>query len=431
MTRMKAWTGAGRQGAILAAGLVALGAPGAAVAQDFTYGGSFETTLRYYPEDGLLPGETEQGFAPIINGEFNTRTELDFGTVVFEVSGLYNTETGEGYADIPRGYFQYFGEGWDVLVGSNIEYWGVSESTHVVDSINQRYVIDQTVDYISLGQPMVNLNLGVGFNSTLSLYGLLYFRDRAQPNAATRFRSPFLMSNADAVYEEGNGRNLDFAARFRTSFSALGGGMDLAVSFFDGTNRAPSTLPNVCVLPGGAFDRANCADLVYADLEGVKAIPYYAKLRRYGLESVYSRGDLQLTFEAAVSQSLDETYYSTITGAQYSFGGIGPTGDTIVAVMEYLHDNRSIIQPLTIYDDDVFFGFAYSGNDVNGTAVRGGMYYDVNTDAKIYTASWSRRIGDALRLEVAGFSVNSGGTGDPIAFAQDDDFLQVSLAYFF
>lgn len=420
-----------RSAVIMTAGLVALAGPGTAVAQDFTYGGSVEASLRYYPEDGLLPGQTEAGFAPIINGDFNTRTELDFGTVVFEASGLYNTETGEGYADIPRGYFQYFGDGFDVLVGSNIEYWGVSESNRVVDSVNQRYVIDQTVDYISLGQPMVNLNLSFGFNSTLSLFGLIYFRDRDMANAATRFRSPFLMSNADAVYEEGNGRNLDFAARYRTSFSALGGGMDLAVSYFDGTNRAPSTLPNVCVLPGGHFDEANCADLVYDDLEDVKAIPYYAKLRRYGLEMVYSNGDLQLTFEGAISQSLNETYYSTITGAQYSFGGIGPTGDTIVAVVEYLYDDRSIIQPLTIYDNDMFFGFAYSGNDVNGTSVRGGIYYDVETDAQIYTASWSRRIGDAMRLEVAGFMMNSAGTEDPIAFAQDDSFVQVSLAYFF
>ncbi|MBB95120.1 MAG: hypothetical protein CML68_11020 [Rhodobacteraceae bacterium] len=415
----------------LAAGLLSL--TGAARAQDldFTFGGSLEATLRYYPQDGLLPGQTDAGFAPILSGELNTRTRFENGTLVFEVSGLYNTETGEGYADIPRGYYQYFGDGWDVLLGSNIEYWGVSEGNRVVDTVNQRYTIDQTVDYISLGQPMVNLNLSTGMNSTLSLFGLIYFRDREMNSAQTRFRSPILMSNSDAVYEEGEGRNLDFAARYRTSFNALWGGMDLAVSYFDGTNRAPSTLPNLCVTPGGEYDAANCLALVEANPDALKGIPYYAKLRRYGLELVYSNGDVQVTFEGAISASLNETYYSAVGGAQYSIGGLGPTGDTLTLVAEYLYDDRSNIQPLTIYDDDVFLGFAYSGNDVAGTSVRGGMYYDVNTDAQIYTASYSRRLGDAMRLEVAGFGVNAAGTGDALAFAQDDSFVQVSLEYFF
>lgn len=415
----------------LVSSVLVLGTADMAVAQDFTYGGSLEATLRYYPQDGILPGQTEAGIAPILSGEFNTKTKFDSGTLVFELAGLYNSETGEGYADIPRGYYQYFGDSWDVLVGSNIEYWGVSESNRVVDTINQRYVIDQTVDYISLGQPMVNFNWSPNYSSTLSLYALLYFRDRDLGSAATRFRSPILMSNNDAVYQEGDDRHLDFAARYRTSFDALWGAMDLAGSYFEGTNRAPSTLPNVCILPGGVFDQVNCAAIVQGNPPGLKGIPYYAKLRRYGLELVYSNGDLQLTFEGAISHSLDETYYSAVAGAQYSFGGIGPTGDTLTVVGEYLYDDRSAIQPLTIYDDDVFLGFAYNGNDVNGTAVRGGMYYDLNSDAQIYTLSYSRRIGDALRLEVAGFGVNSANTTDPVAFAQDDGFVQVSLSYFF
>lgn len=409
-----------------------LALPDAAVAQDFTYGGTFETTLRYYPQDGLLPGQTEAGIAPIFSGDLTTRTRFDSGTLAFELSGLYNTETGEGFIDIPRGYYQYFGEGFDLLVGSNIEYWGVSESNRVVDSVNQRYVIDQTVDYISLGQPMVNLNLGWGFNTSLGLYGLFYFRDRELGSEATRFRSPFLMSNNDAIYEEGNGRNADFAARFRTSANILWGGVDLALSYFEGTNRAPSSLPEICIEPSGAFDQDDCGTILSnANLGNLTAVPYYAKLRRYGLETVYSNGDVQLTFEGAISQSLGETYYSVIAGAQYSFGGIGPTGDTLTLVAEYLYDDRSLIQPLTIYDDDVFLGFAYNGNDVNGTAIRGGIYYDVNSDAQIYTLSYSRRIGDALRFEVSGFALNSASTADPIIFAQDDGFIEVSLSYFF
>ncbi len=403
------------------------------VAQEgVTFNGEVELSGRYYPQAGFLPGQTSQGLAPIVGGSLGARKRFDSGSAVFEFSGLYNAETGEGYADIPRGYYQYFGDGYDFLVGSNIVYWGVSESHHVVDSVNQRYTIDQTVDYISLGQPMLNFNLSLGLNSTLSVYGLVYFRDRDQPNAETRFRSPILMSNNDAVYEEGNGRNLDFAARFRTSQNILWGGVDFALSYFDGTNRAPSSMPNACLTAGGRFiGETACGNLIIGNPQSVFFVPYYSKLRRYGVEFVYSNGDLQLTFEGALSNAIGETYYSAIGGAQYSFGGIGPNGDTLVVVGEYLYDDRSIIQPANIYDDDVFLGFAYSGNDVAGTNVRGGVYYDVKKDAQIYTVSYSRRINDAIRLEVAGFSVNAAGTNDPLTVAQDDGFVEVSLSYFF
>lgn len=415
----------------LALGLTA-GMSGPVLAQGLTFTGEVELAGRYYPQAGLLPGQSGAGVAPIVSGRLGTRKRFDTGSAVFELSGLYNAETGEGYADIPRGYYQYFADDFDLLVGSNIEYWGVSESNRVVDSVNQRYIIDQTVDYISLGQPMVNLNLNLGINSTLSLFGLVYFRDRDPATAETRFRSPILVSNDDAVYEEGDARNFDFAARFRTSQSVLWGGVDLAVSYFEGTNRAPSSLPDTCLTPNAGFIGATaCGNVIINNPQAVSFVPYYHKLRRYGLELVYSNGDLQLTFEGALSDAIGEAYYSAIGGVQYSFGGIGPNGDTLLLVGEYLYDDRSLVQPPTIYEDDVFLGFAYSGNDVAGTSVRGGLYYDLDTHAQIYTVSYSRRIRDAFRLKVAGFGVNAAGTNDPLALAQDDGFLEVSLSYFF
>lgn len=420
-------------------GAVALGlGPVGVAAEEFRFGGDIELSARYYPEDGLLPGQASSNVTPIVQGSFNASRRLTDGRLVFELSGSYNGETNEGYADLPRGFYQHFGDGFDLLVGSNIEYWGVSESHRVVDVVNQRYVLDQTVDYVSLGQPMVNVNIATGVNSTLSFYGLLGFRERDLGSAATRFRSPVVLNGGDAVFEEGQSRNFDFAVRFRTSFGIGGGGLDLAASYFEGTNRAPSALPSVC-LNGAAFSPDQCiADLpdevpdeVPDDLSDFALVPYYAKLRQAGLELVYSFGDLQLTFEGAISRSLDETYYSAIGGAQYTFGGIGSAGGNLVLVGEYLYDDRSFIQPITIYDDDVFLGFSYSGNDVGGTNIRGGVYYDLNSSAQIYTLAYSRRLNDALRFEVSGFMVNSEGTTDPLAVAQNDGYLEVSLAYFF
>lgn len=433
---------------------------GAAAAQDrFVFEGEVGATLRYYPSDGLYVGQDSSGISPIIDGRFSATGKTDSGEVVVELSGRYDFNSDDGYADVPRGYYRYFGEGYDVLIGSNIEYWGVSEGHQVVDVINQTFDLGNPVDTQSLGQPMLNVNFYTGQNSALSLYALLGFRERDFGDRSTRFRAPLGTSEDAAFFEEGNNKNLDFAIRYQSSRNLGNASVDYAVSYFNGTDRTPKMLfgcinesgsvptatcdginnlvraayeanPNIFGgIPGGVNSDAGAA--LVSNIQDFGLVPYYQKLQQLGLELVYSRDSLQLTFEGAVREAMDETYFSGIVGAQYNFENLGGTGSNLLVIGEYLYDDRSTAQPYTVFDNDIFLGFVYGANDVSGTSLSGGFYYDLDTQAKIYSVQYSRRLSDSMRLDVSGFAIDADDYSDPLAFVDSDGYVDVSLRFFF
>ena len=449
-------SGVFRAAVVLAAGL----SGGLAFAQDgMVFEGEIGTTLRYFPSDGLYVGQDSSGISPIVDGRLSFSNELENGQVVLELSGRYNTRSKEGYADIPRGYFQYFGNGFDVLVGSNIEYWGVSESQQVVDVINQTYNLGNPVDQQSLGQPMINVNVYTGMNSSLSFYALLGFRERDFGDRDTRFRSPLGTNEDFAFFEEESNRHVDFAVRYRTSQNLGNASVDFAVSYFRGTDRDPKMLlgctnetggtpvaacnaintaaraayeanPNAFTgIPGALVTDADAAAASVISDTGF--IPYYQSMQQLGLEFVYARGDLQLTFEGALREAMDENYFSGVIGAQYNFDNARVLGDSLVVIGEYLYDDRSNAQPVTIFDNDIFLGFIYGANDVNGSSLSGGMYFDVDTHSKIYSLKYSRRLSDSVSLDVAGFAIDSDDYTDPVALIDSDGYVELSLRYFF
>ena len=439
-------------------GFFASGFP--AVAQnDYILEGELFTTFRSYLDDGLYFGQSKAGGATMFGGRLRYSQEFDIGNLFLEISGQSNQKTNDEYLDIPRGYFQFVGDGFDVLAGSNIEYWGVSESHQVVDVINQKYDLDYPVNPKNLGQPMLNVNISTGTNSTLSFFGLLGFREKDLGDRSNRFRTPFGTSEKRVFFEESNGRDFDFALRYRTSQRVGNGSVDLALSYFDGTNREPKMLPG-CIRDTGIIGPILCnsfnqiARLRYernprvfdesalsidsdgdaalvSNLRNFGLIPYYQHLRQVGLELVYSMNDVQLTFEGAWRQAMNEHYFSGIAGVQYTFNEIGQNGGSLVAVGEYLYDDRSSAHPLTVFDNDLFLGFRYGANDIAGTSLTGGVYVDLDSHSQIYSIKYSRRLNDSMRLNISSFAINADDYSDPLAFAGSDSFVEISLSYYF
>ena len=123
-----------------------------------------------------------------------------------------------------------------MVIGASQVFWGVTESRHLVDIVNQLdFVEDIGFDQERLGQPMVNLNL-FGDWGELSLFYLPYFRERTFPSNNARLRGPLTIDTGATTFES----NLkqwrpDFAAHYSNSW----GRTDLGLSFFHGTSREP------------------------------------------------------------------------------------------------------------------------------------------------------------------------------------------------
>ena len=76
--------------------------------------------------------------------------------------------------------WSYKGTEIELLVGINKVFWGVTESVHLVDIVNQTDLVEDLDQEDKLGQPMVNLALQHDWG-LLNIYLLPYFRERTFP----------------------------------------------------------------------------------------------------------------------------------------------------------------------------------------------------------------------------------------------------------
>ena len=61
------------------------------------------------------------------------------------------------HADLREAYWGYESDDWDVIIGVNKVFWGVTESRHLVDVINQTDLVEDIDQEDKLGQPMINI----------------------------------------------------------------------------------------------------------------------------------------------------------------------------------------------------------------------------------------------------------------------------------
>ena len=114
-------------------------------------------------------------------------------------------------------------------------FWGVTESKHVVDIINQTDLTENIDGETKLGQPMVNFALVQSWG-TIDVFALLGFRERRffGPHSRPGLGIPVAIENP--IYESGAGRrHIDFAVRWSHSLGAW----DFGVSHFKGTSWDP------------------------------------------------------------------------------------------------------------------------------------------------------------------------------------------------
>ncbi len=459
------------RGAYLCRTVMAIGclsAPVAAHAQsDISVSGQFDFGARVYVDDGRYAGQTDAGAQVFFGTTVGATMPLGAGQVALEFSARTDTDGARDVFNLTRAYYtQSFGD-WDLLAGVNVENWGVAESQSVLNVINPQDATDVIYGGDFIGTPMINASFYTGAG-TFSAYALTGFVEPNSPGAAARLRAPFPTGDGQAVFQEGNGRHLDFALRWRNNFTLGDGALDLAASYFNGTSRTPVGLPG-CVPSGGvtqaACDAVNAAvvdafrsgtpagsdprdlfdqlanlpeDVVEQAVQQASAIPgagfvpYYQHIQQGGFSAVYARGDLQLRTELAFTKPDNEDgYWSGIVGGDYTFHGIGPTDATLTLVAEYLWDDRTTRAPSTLFANDLFLGFNLFLNDSRDTAIRLGGFHDLDSDAQLFQLSASTRLNDAVRLELNTLHVRADGWTDPLSFVDRDSFVELKISTYF
>jgi hypothetical protein len=201
----------------------------------------------------------------------------------------------------------------------DIVFWGVTESQHLVDVINQTDAVARVDAEAKLGQPMLNLNL-YGEAGTLALYLLPYFRERSFAGAQGRLRLPLLIDTGQTLYESPQAqRNLDFALRWSRQFDAV----DLALSYFEGNNREPELQP----LNNGTLQ------------------PLYLQMQQLGVETQLISGSWIWKLESIYRKTQRDDFVAATFGFEYTQVGLFNSAWDLGWIAEYQYDSRAEFAP--------------------------------------------------------------------------------------
>ncbi len=311
--------------------------------------------------------------------------------------------------DLREAYYQWAGDAFEARVGVGKVFWGVTESRHLVDIINQTDLVENIDEEDKLGQPMVELSTLRDFGE-FTFYILPGFRERTFPGPRGRFNLPLPVVDEAAEYESSaENRRVDVAARYSHYF----GDWDVGLSVFHGTSREPRFL----IAP-----------------EGDGFIPFYDVITQAGADVQYTQGPWLLKFEGIVREGQGDVFAATVTGFEYTFFGVTDSGADLGVLAEYLYDGRDedpAVAPFTVTQNDLFAGARLALNDAQDTSVLAGGVADLETGAMALQVEAERRVGQNWFAEVEGrFFVNV-EDDDPIStFARDDALILRLTRYF-
>jgi hypothetical protein len=372
------------------------------------WGGDVGAELRYFFDDPRWSGQSD-GAAGSVFGNLEARWRSNAGNqrASFRIFGrMDSVDDQRSHADLREAYWAYEGEDWEILLGFNKVFWGVTESRHLIDIINQTDLVEDNDQEQKLGQAMVNLLLQRDWGQ-LEFYLLPRFRERTYPGVEGRMRSPLPVDTNDTRYESSAAENhTDLALRWSHYF----GDVDVGVYAFRGTGREPLLSPAE---------------------EGDRLLPYYHQVTQLGVDFQYTREAWLWKFEGVLRNGLTENFFAAVAGLEYTFYGVAESATDVGFLMEYLYDGREQGEPVTVFDSDVFLGTRLALNDIQDSSLLVGVVMDVDSREWFFNLEAERRIGENYVAE-ARLRLFKGDRKLNQLFAFDqDDYFQLSISRFF
>ncbi len=312
------------------------------------------------------------------------------------------------HADIRELVWQKAGDTWELRAGISKVFWGVAESQHLVDIINQTDRVENIDLEDKLGQPLVNLAL-IRDWGTLDLFVLPGFRERTFPGPRGRLRSLPRVDTDQPRYASGaEDRRVDFAIRW----SHYIGDWDFGLAHFSGTAREPRLLPGL------------------ADSGEAVLVPLYETIDQTSLDLQATKGDWLWKLEWLTRSGQGGRYSALVGGFEYTAVGIFDTAADLGFIGEYHFDDRGEDAP-TPFEDDIMVGLRLALNDAQSTEALLGIIADRQDNARSYNLEASRRLGNNWTVEIEARLFSNASPGDPLLSFRDDDHVQFTLARHF
>jgi hypothetical protein len=123
-------------------------------------------------------------------------------------------------------------------------------------------------------------------------------------------------------------------------------------------------------------------------------------------------------------------YWSAVGGFEYTFFNVFGGSSDLGLLAEYIWDDRGQ-NANTPFEDDLFVGMRWSGNNVDSTELLAGAIIDMNGDAVAANIEASQRLWQQWRLSLDARLFLDVSPSDPLYIYSRDDFVQIRLDRFF
>ena len=373
------------------------------------WAGNVELQTRLFTQDALWPGQASQTTQLSVAGRGEARWRSASGNQRGSFIPFLRwdeTDSERNLLDLQEAYWAWESDSLELLVGANTVFWGVTESVHLVDIINQTDAAGDVDGEDKLGQPMVNLALQKDWGE-LNLFVMPRFRERTFPGVDGRLRTPLPVDTNRPVYESSAGRkHVDLALRY----SHFIGDVDIGMNVFSGTSREPR--------------------LVLAE-DAPVLLPHYDQIDQFGVDVQYTRDAWLWKLEAIARDGYSHAFTAAVAGFEYTYYQVKETAADVGLLLEYQYDGRNELEPITVNDNDIFVGTRLALNDIQDTTVLAGIAYDVDTGETFFNLEAERRFGDDISVELRARAFSGADPQDLTYAIVRDDYVQIQIAKFF
>lgn len=374
--------------------------------------GSSSIEARVFPNNRSYSSQRRSTISPSVSLEPEFVYETDDGADRLTLTPFARLDADDdrrSHYDLREANWLHLSDNWDLQVGLGKVFWGVTESRHLVDIINQTDAVENTDGEDKLGQPMINYNLQTDWGS-LGLFVLPGFRERTFTDDDARLRGSKPIQQDDATYDSGSkNKHVDVALRWAHNI----GDMDIGVSHFHGTSREPRAIETT---------RA----------DGVSVfVPHYDQIDQTGIDAQLTKDAWLWKIEGIVRAGHGDRFAAAVAGVEYTFYQLSDGASDLGVIAEYQYDGRGANAPGTLSNNDLFFGVRWTANDAQDTSALAGAIVDRITQETALSFEAERRLSDHWKAEVEGRWTENIPSNGFLAGIANDDHLIFRLTRFF
>lgn len=307
--------------------------------------------------------------------------------------------------------------GWEAGLGVGQVFWGVTESQHLVDVVNQVDLVEHPDGEARLGQPMAHVTW-FGDWGAMEVIAMPFHRARTFPGRRGRLRLPLVVAHDRVRYDSPRHGRPDVATRYSRSLRAL----DLGVSAFQGIGREP-------------FLQATATAAVEPVL-----VQVYGETRQLGLDAQWTAGSWLLKGECIHRSNsrnrlgVEQDLFAAVLGVEYAFHSPAARAD-VSLLAEWSYDSRGDLatpgrSPNTL-ENDAFLGARFAFDDVRSTELTASLVADVARPTRAVALGFARRITNTWSLRAEALALVSVDEAEVHYAMRQDSFVDMSLVYSF